>query len=92
MKAFFRKIFLPLLSYFEAGDDDYNYKPSHRTILIVVGGLFMFLAGFGMTMGFVTAQLAAAFPALVFFIVASVCFIIGSLGNDRAVAKIWGGR
>jgi len=92
VKSFFRKLFSPVLSRFEAGNEDYNYKPSHRTILIVVGGLFMFLAGFGLAMGFVTGQLAAAFPALVFFVVASVCFIVGALGTDRAVAKIWGSR
>jgi hypothetical protein len=92
VKSFFRKLFAPLLSYFESGNEMYSYKPSHRTILIVVGGLFMFLAGFGVAMGVVTGQFAAMFPAAVFFVVASVCFIVGMLGNERAVAKIWGSR
>ncbi len=44
MKEFLRKVFSPILDTFESGDDDYAYRPSHRTILIVVGVLFLVLS------------------------------------------------
>jgi hypothetical protein len=35
---------------------------------------------------------AAAIPFLVFFIIGSVCIVVGSLGSERAIAKIWGSK
>ena len=37
-------------------------------------------------------QGAAAIPIIVFFAIGLVCFVIGFLGTDRAVAKIWGNK
>jgi hypothetical protein len=64
----------------------------HRKILIVVGVLFNAIWMF-------TAYLYAGksgydflLPVAVFFSVGLVCLVVGLLGNDRAVAKIWGNR
>ena len=47
MKNALRSLFAPVLNVFEKGTDEYVYKPSHRTILLVVGTLFAALAAFG---------------------------------------------
>lgn len=92
MKAHLRKIFSPILNIFEAGDGEYRYKDSYRTILIAVGALFLLLAFVSLTAAFYTAQAGAWLPFIVFFGAGCVCGIVGFLGSDRAVAKIWGNR
>lgn len=92
MKDLLRNLFAPILGPFEAGTGDYEYRPSYRKILIAMGLLFLLLSG-----GCVYASLSASsavgmLPALVFFVVASVCGIVGFLGSDRAVARIWKSR
>ena len=92
MKAQLRKVFSPILNIFEAGDTEYKYKPSHRTILIAVGALFMLLSLVSLVAALYAAQAGAWLPFLVFFLAGAVCVIVGFLGTDRAVAKIWGNR
>jgi hypothetical protein len=92
MKDSFRVLFGPLLRVFESGDGPYNYKPSHRTILLAVGGLFLLLALLSLLAAISAAQAVAFFPFLIFFAGGVVCLAVGGLGNDRAVAKIWGNR
>ena len=92
MKATLRKIFAPILNIFETGKGEYRYKDSHRTILIVVGALFLLLSAVSLIAAIYTAQLGAALPFVVFFCVGSVCGIVGFLGTDQAVAKIWGNK
>lgn len=91
MKKLLRTIFSPILNMFESGDESYNYKPSHRTILIIVGILFSGLAGlvYGQVRGLGSTYLL---PVVVFGGVAFVSLIIGLLGTDRAVAKVWNSR
>ena len=90
MKETLRQAFLPLLNIFESGEVDFKYKPSHRKILLVVAGLFITLSIVSATAAIVSAQIAGLIPCTIFFIVGLVCGIIGLIGNDRAVAKIWG--
>ncbi len=85
-----RKIFWFVLRYFEQGDKPYAYKPMHRKILIVVGVLFGFLCGVSLYLSPQSAGPTALIPVLVFSTVAAVCLIVGLLGSDRAVARIWG--
>jgi len=92
MRNTLRQICAPILKQFENGDEVYNYKPSYRKILFAVGSLFLFLATISIYFAFITHELAALIPILVFFIGGMICMIIGSLGTDRAVAKIWGNR
>jgi hypothetical protein len=90
VKPSLRKLFLPVLDCFESGEGTYSYKQSHRTILLVVGGLFLFLSAITLVIAVITMLLEAAIPFLIFFIIGSVCLVIGGLGTDRAVARIWG--
>jgi hypothetical protein len=92
MKSALRKLFSPILNYFESGEGEYVYRKSHRTILIVVGFLFLMLSTISIVAALSAAQFAAFIPITVFFLGGLVCLVIGSLGNDRAVATIWGSR
>ncbi|MGB5325403.1 MAG: hypothetical protein WBN40_08280 [Pseudomonadales bacterium] len=92
MKAQLRKLFAPILIRFEEGDDEYNYKSSHRTILKIVGTMFLLLSAVSLVAATITVQAVAVLPFLVFFCASSVCLIVGFLGNNRAVAKIWRNR
>jgi hypothetical protein len=92
MKSTMRNILSPVLKYFESGEGEYSYKKSHRTILLIVGGLFIFLSLISLAAAIVVMQLEAVIPFLVFFVVGSTCLIVGGLGTDRAVAKIWGNK
>ena len=87
-----RKLFWPILSFFETEEEPVNYKPSHRVILIVVGLLFLFLSLVSMWFAYSTGEAGAAIPVLVFLGVATVAIVVGSLGTDNAVSKIWGRR
>jgi uncharacterized ion transporter superfamily protein YfcC len=87
-----KKLFSPILNYFESGSEPYAYKPSHRIIFFVVGSLFLLLS-LGMAgLGIGFSQAGAILPFIVFFGVALVCLVVSALGSDRAVAKIWGNR
>lgn len=87
-----KKLFSPILNYFESGDEPYEYKPSHRTVLYIVGSLFLLLSLGLLAVGIGGGQLGVIFPCLIFFTVALVCLVVSALGSDRAVAKIWGTR
>lgn len=92
MKPYFRKVFSPLLNIFEGGEDPYLYKSSHRTILVVMGVLFLLLSLGLAWLGFHFAQSGALIPFLVFFCVALTSIVVGTLGTDRAVSKIWNSK
>lgn len=89
MKSLFRNIFSPILNIFESGDEEYLYKKSHRVILIVMGLLFTGLA----SLVYVLAEgedIGYLLPVVVFGGAGLLSLIIGFIGEDRAVAKIWG--
>lgn len=92
MKAALRKLFSPILNYFESGDGDYVYKPSHRKILLFIGGLSFVLSIISLVAALAAAQWAGFLPILIFFIGGFICVIVGLLGNEHAVAKIWGSK
>lgn len=91
MKKILRTLFAPILNIFESGSEEFIYKPSHRLILIVMGCIFSGLA----TAVFIVAQgqnPGYFLPVLVFGSVGLISLLIGFIGTDRAVAKIWGSR
>jgi len=92
MKNLLRKLFLPVLRIFESGEGEYIYKKSHRKILLFVGVLFLLLSAISAVSAINSSQIAGLIPFLVFFLVGAVCEVIGLLGSDRAVAKIWGSK
>lgn len=92
MKEILRRVFWPILSFFEKGDHAEGYRPSHRKILVAVGFLFLLLSGVSLLAALVAGTLSALFPIILFFVISLVCFVVGLLGSDSAVARIWGRR
>ncbi|BDX02358.1 MAG: hypothetical protein ACPGRG_05845 [Marinomonas sp.] len=89
MKETMRKLCAPVLSMFESGDGEYEYKQSHRTILIVLGLLCLVIGSASVAVTLVTGEPAGVIPILLFMLTGLVCEIVGLLGSDRAVARIW---
>lgn len=92
MKSQLRAIFSPLLNVFERGDEPYNYKPLNRTILLATSTLFTLLTGVIIWLALRQSELSYLLPAVIFGSVALTGVLVGTLGNDRAVAKIWGNK
>ncbi len=92
MKQRLRQLFSFILRPLESGDVGPNYKDSHRTILNVVGVLFLFLATVSAIALAYTGKIGALIPVLVFLGIGSVSVIVGILGSDAAVSKMWGNR
>ncbi len=91
MKNMLRKIFSPILNQFESGSDPYSYKPSHRLILIIMGVLFSALASvvYWFARGMDPVYLL---PVVIFYGLGLLSLLVGLVGTDRGVAKIWGSR
>lgn len=91
MRDLFRRLFAPILRPFERGGDPFEYKPSHRRILLIMSVMFIGLAGLVLWVmpGFDPSYLL---PVIVFGGVGLLGILIGTLGEDRAVARIWGSR
>jgi hypothetical protein len=92
MKLVFRNFFSLILNYFESGQDKFTYQKSHRIILMVVGTLFLFLSSVSAFMAIGASQFGAFIPIVIFFMTGFVCIVVASLGNERAVAAIWGSK
>lgn len=90
MRRLLTKICWPILKFFETNEEATNYKKSHRVILIVVGSLFVFLSLASAGAAFVSGGSGALIPVVVFFCVGFVAVVVGALGSDSAVSKIWG--
>ena len=91
VKQSLRRLFAPILNRFESGTEAFSYEASHRTILIVMGCLFSGLAAY--LVNYInTDTLGYLLPVFVFGGVGLISLLVGLLGNDRAVAKIWGSR
>ena len=90
MKDALTKLFWPILKFFETGIEPTNYKKSHRVALIIMGALFEFLA-LGSALAAVSiGAVGAVIPVVVFFTVGLVALVVGALGSNSAVSKIWG--
>jgi len=91
MKPLLRTIFSPILNLLESGTEPYIYKPSHRKILIIMGGMFTGLAC--VVLWLAQGQDPGYFlPVIIFGLGGLLSLMVGFLGSDRAVAKIWGSR
>ena len=92
MKQTLRKVFQPLLAIFESGTEEYKVDKTHRKILLAVGVLFLTLSIISGVFTISAAQLGGLIPVIAFFLLGFVCVVVGLLGDDRAVAKIWGSK
>lgn len=92
MKQLLRKICAPILNIFESGTEEFEIKPLSRKILIVLSILFGSLASAVFYFLPANADVGYYLPIVIFSLIALLGLIVGSLGTDRAVAKIWGSR
>ena len=92
MKDQLRKIASPILNPLENAAGEYQYSPSHRTILWVMGVLFLGVAGVTLFFSLQINELAGLLPVVLFSGIALICFVVAGLGSDKAVAKIWRNR
>ena len=92
MKQHLRQLFSFILKPLESGKVGPSYKDSHRTVLNVVGVLFLVLATVSIGALVYTGKVGALIPALVFLGVGGTCLVVGALGSDVAVSKMWGNR
>ena len=84
------KVFWPILKFFETEEEPANYKKSHRVALNILGCLFLTLSlGLAWAASSV-GGLGSLIPVVVFFCVGLVAVVVGSLGSNGAVSKIWG--
>lgn len=91
MRQLLRSLCSPLLTVFEKGDEPFAHKPMNRKILIAVSTMFSLLAS--AILAFAPKDdLGVFIPVVIFYGVGLTGLIIGFLGTDRAVAKIWGGK
>ena len=89
MKSLLRKIFAFILNPLETGDDPVAYKPSHRKILITMGLMFSALGGGVMYLA-IGNDPGYFLPVIIFGGGGILSLIVGFLGSDRAVSRIWG--
>ncbi|WP_111494046.1 hypothetical protein [Marinobacter bohaiensis] len=92
MKDRVRALFSPLLNAMDNGQQPHNYRPSHRKILLVMGLLFFILSAGSVFFAVLAGSPAALIPILFFFGVSLVCAVVGWVGSDAAVARIWGNK
>ncbi len=91
MKSLLRTLFRPLLNPLEKTDGQYVYKPSHRIILIAVSVMFLGLASLSLVLA-PTGAIEYLFPVLIFGGASLIGLIVGTVGKDVAVARLWGSR
>ena len=89
MKHALQKLFSPLLGRLESGDKPFLYKPSHRIILLIMSVVFF---GLGIAVFFIAPgkELSYLIPVILFGGGGLLGFVVGFLGSNRAVAKVWG--
>ncbi len=92
MKHILISLFFPILNRFEKGSDAYTYNPLNRKILIFMGFIFAGLTGLVIKFTPEGVGMSALIPVIVFGAVAIVTLVVGFLGNERAVSKIWGDK
>ena len=92
MKNVFIKICWPLLRLFETETQPENYKASHRFALNFIGFVFLLLSFVSTLLGYSSGELGAIIPALIFFGAGLSAVIVGLLGSNGAVAKVWGSK
>lgn len=92
MTTLLRKLFWPLLFWFEKGEEEYFYRPMNRTILLALGSIFLLLAA--LLAWIMPKEVEPGYwaPVAVFGLVGLVGLVVGLLGSNRAVSKIWGNK
>lgn len=92
MKNQLRRLFAFILNPLERGEQPYKCQPYSRKILLFVSAVFGILAILVLVMRPEDSGWDALLPVVVFGPGSLYGLIVGLLGTDRAIAKIWGNR
>lgn len=92
MRNVFIKICWPLLRLFETEAQPANYRESHRFALNFIGFVFLLLSIVSAWVGYSSGELGAIIPAVIFFGAGLSAVVVGLLGSNGAVAKVWGSK
>ncbi|GAA3920033.1 hypothetical protein [Litoribacillus peritrichatus] len=92
MKQALRKVFKPVLDIFENDEGPFEYKALNRKILVFISSIFFFLMLLVIYLIPENSDPGYYIPVVVFGCLSSVGLIVGLLGTDKAVAKIWNNR
>ena len=92
MKETLVRLFWPILRHFEDGGAEDYYKKSHRIALIVIGAVFVILSLASGVSVYFSGELGGLIPVLVFLVGGAVVLVVGLLGSNAAVTRIWGRR
>lgn len=91
MKAFWQKVFNPVLAYFEENAESYRPASWKRPVLFVVCLVLMGLAVAVPLVAPINVRFGVWVPTIVFGLIGLTGFIVAVLGSDHAVAKLLGG-
>ena len=89
MKDIVRWVFRPILNLLEAEGEGFVYRKSHRMILIITSCLFLFLASLSL---YLAPSVDYLFAVLIFGGAGLLGLVVGAVGKDVAVARLWGSR
>ncbi|MDG6778927.1 hypothetical protein QCB44_09425 [Thiomicrorhabdus sp. zzn3] len=92
MKNLLLKLAAPILNPLENAEGDFEYSPSHRKVLKVMGFMFVSLGFVGAYFSLLANQIAGLFPVLIFVAIGLLSLLVAYLGSDKAVAKLWRNR
>lgn len=92
MKHFFRQLAQPILKPLENAQGVFTYRSSHRTMLWIMGVLFLFLAAVTAYFSLQIEQWAGLLPVILFAGIGKVCLIVAWVGSNKAVANLWKNR
>jgi hypothetical protein len=90
MRKILTRICWPILTFFETNEVPANYSKSHRVALNIIGSLFIVLSFGSAAAGYSSGSLGALIPVTIFFCAGLVSVVLGALGSNGAVSKIWG--
>lgn len=92
MKNALIKLFSFILNVFENNNDEFIYRSLNRKIVLFIGLVFTLLA---FAFPYFMPQLIEMgywFVMIVFGLLGLVALVVGTLGSDKAVAKLLGSR
>lgn len=92
MKNLLLKLFSPILTPLENAEGDYEYRPSHRKVLKIMGVLFIGIGFVGAYFSLRINEPAGIFPVVLFGGIGVLALMVAFLGSDKAVSKLWRNR
>ncbi|WP_028487382.1 hypothetical protein [Thiomicrorhabdus chilensis] len=92
MKEFLRKLASPILTPLENSEGYYEYRPSNRKVLKIMGFMFISLGFVGAYFSLLANLMAGFFPVFIFASIGLLSLVVAYLGSDKAVAKLWRNR